>query len=185
MSELRCRWKVGVSLLALLAAAALADESAFAARLLTATVEVDGQLVLQTAYSDSGTEKPATVWRYLAGEPGWAETAKIQADEAEPQRARLKGNIVIRIQHVDRQIVQANASELELVRIGLPGDRWFLPETEVERLAAASGISPPPVLPSWTGPLWPWLAVGAAMVIGLIVLLGFSFALRRPSRECK
>ena len=143
MSELHFRRKVGVALLALLIAAALSGESAYAARLLKAEVEVDGQIVLQTAYSDSGREKPATVWRYLAGEPGWAETAKIVADEADPQRARLKGNIVIRIQHGGSPVVQATASELELMRIGSPGDRWFLPEAELERVAAANGIQPP------------------------------------------
>jgi len=164
------RPNVGVSLLALLAAA-LAGESAFAARLLTATVEVDGKLVLQTAYDDNGTEKAATVWRYLAGEPSWAETAKIRPDEADPQRAQLNGNIVIRIQHVDRPIVQATASELELVRIGSPGDRWFLPDAEVERLAAASGIGRPTASSAFGGPMWPWIVGGLAAMVAVLALL--------------
>ncbi|HEX5104848.1 MAG TPA: hypothetical protein VFV87_13600 [Pirellulaceae bacterium] len=66
MSESRCRRTIYVSVLALSAGAALTGETVSAARLLKAEIEVDGKLVLQTAYSDDGTEQVATVWRYLA-----------------------------------------------------------------------------------------------------------------------
>lgn len=156
------------------AAALFADHPpAYAARLLAAEVEVDGKLVLRASYTDSGAENGPTVWRYLAGEPGWAETAKIQPDEADPQRAHLKGNIVIRIQHVDRPIVQASASELALVRIGSPGDRWFLPEAEVERIAADNGIPPPTVVHSPRATLGLAIAGGLALLGLALVLLVF------------
>jgi hypothetical protein len=170
-----------LSALAAIAGATVPCEAALAARLLQATVEVDGQLVLQTSYTDSGAEKRETVWRYFGKEPGWAETAKIQPDEADPQRAHLKGNIVIRIQHVDRPIVQANVSELELMRIGSPGDRWFLPESEVERIAAASGIPAPPALRSSDGGLLIALLAGLATMAMIGGLLVWAVWTRKPA----
>jgi hypothetical protein len=169
-----------------LAAAAfslVACQSAWAARLLKAEIEVDGKVVLQTAYSDRGTESPATVWRYLGDEPGWADTAMIQPNESDPQRARLVGNIVIRVQHGGSPLVEARASELELIRVGSPNDRWYLPEAEVERIAAANGIGPPSNSSKSPLHVGMWLAVGGTVVIlGLVVLLGIALAVRRPSR---
>jgi hypothetical protein len=84
----------------------------------------------------------------------------------------LSGNIVIRILHVDRPIVQATATELELTRIGSPGDRWFLPESEVERIAAANGIPVPPAFRLLEGGMLIALLAGLAaiaMVGGLVV----------------
>lgn len=174
MSELHFRMKVGVSLLALLAAVAQGGESAFAARLLTAEVEVDGQLVLRTSYTDDGTANRSTVWRYLGREPSMAETAKIQADEAHPEQARLTGDIVIRIHHGGGSIVLGNTTELQLVRIGSPNDRWYLPAAEVERIAAANGIPPPvaPGAPSAT--LWLGILCGLSVLILAVALLAWS-----------
>lgn len=120
-----------------------AGRPASAARALTATVEVDGRIVLQTFYTDDGLQPPERVWRLLGREPGHATTAAIPADAADPSRAALRGDLVVRIRHVDRTIVEAKASELTLVRAEPSGDRWFLPGEEVERVAHANGIPRP------------------------------------------
>jgi hypothetical protein len=180
MSELHSRWKVGASLLALLAAAALGDESAFAARLLTAEVEVDGKLVLRTSYADDGTANRSAVWRYLGREPGMAETAKIQPDEANPDRARLTGNIAIRIHHGGGSVVLAKATELQLVRIGSPNDRWYLPADEVERIAAANGI--PRNAPMGAPAATFWLAIVALLAVLVLALVLLAWVMWPRSR---
>lgn len=158
---------------------------AFAARLLTATVQLDGQTVLQSKYQDDdswGTPPgPATVWRYLGKEPIWVEQgAQIQADAADPVRAKLRGNVVVRVQHVDRLIVEAKADELTLVRANPSSENWYLPADEVERLAQANGI---PAAPSRTRfervSLWLWPVV-AALVVGISACL---LIRRRPRRS--
>lgn len=158
--------------LVMVAAALFADQpTACAARLLTAEVEVDGKLVLRTAYTDDGTANRSTVWRYLGREPGMTETAKIQADEANPQQARLNGDIVIRIHHGGSPIVQAETTKLQLVRIGSPNDRWYLAAAEVERIAAANGIPRPVASGSPSATFWLGIIGGLAVLVMALVLL--------------
>jgi hypothetical protein len=164
---------VVVHLLAGVATVLVAGQSAFGARLLKATIEVNGQPVLETAYSDRGTESPETVWRYLGSEPGWVETAKIEPDPKNLQRARLEGEIVIRVTHGGQQVVEGRATKLELIRFGSPNDRWFLPESEVERLAAANGIAQPAQGASLNGPVWLWLIGGLAAIVVAVGLLAW------------
>lgn len=126
---------------------------AFAARLLNATIELNGQRVQRTYYQDndmwSAPPGPPVVWRYLGEKPLWAEKgASIKADPADALKARLEGALVIRFQHGDRPIVEAKASELSLMRSDPASDLWFLPKAEVERLALANGIPSVPA-PSW------------------------------------
>jgi hypothetical protein len=114
--------------------------STFAARLLSATVELNGQMVLRTAYEDDdfwgSPPGAATVWRYLGKERLWVEKeAQVCAGAAHPLRAKLRGTLIIRLQHVDRLIVEAKAAELTLIRADPSSDKWFLPAEEVERLA--------------------------------------------------
>jgi hypothetical protein len=148
-SIVRKRQRLAVSLLGVWLWLAMGN-SAFAARLLSATVELNGQTVLHSQYQDDdfwgAPPGAATVWRYLGKEPLWVEKgAQLHADAADPLRAKLRGNLVIRLQHVDRLIVEAKAADLTLIRAGPSSDKWFLPAEEVERLAQANGI---PALPS-------------------------------------
>src|SRR5262245_13760250 len=122
---------------------------ASAARLLTATIKLNGQTVLQATYPDNdywGAPPAATVWRYLGKEPMSVEKAQIQADAADPLQATLRGDLVIRILHVDRLIVEAKATEVTLIRTSPASDKWILPAEEVERLAQANGIPDAPSL---------------------------------------
>ena len=158
--------------------------SAFAARLLSATVQLDGQTVLQSKYQDDdfwGTPPgPAVVWRYLGKEPIWVEKgAHVHADGTDPLHAKLRGNLVIRIQHVDRMIVEAKATEITLIRPDPSSDKWFLPAEEVERLAQANGI---PAVPSRTLFERPstWLALGIAALV-LVGSIAAWLLMRRQS----
>lgn len=120
---------------------------ASAARLLHATIEQDGQIVLRTAYQDQGTAEAATVWRYLAKGPLWAEKgAGIKAAADDPRKSRLTGAITVRVSHVDHTIALVKTSELNLVRANPDTEEWHLPPAEVERLAKANAIPDPPVL---------------------------------------
>jgi hypothetical protein len=143
--------------------------SAFAARLVSAIVQLDGQTVLSSTYQDDdfwgAPPGGATVWRYLGKEPMWAEkTVRVTGEAAEPLRAKLKGILVIRLQHVDSPIVEAKASELTLIRADPSSDKWFLPAEEVERLAEANGIPGLPS-PSLFQPAITWLGLSLAAVV--------------------
>lgn len=143
-----------------------------AARLLTATVELDGQIVLNTAYPDDSNPYQERVWRYLADPPGWTESSKIQASHDDPLRAELKGEIVIRIVHVSRTIVEARATELTLVRPDPLSDYWHLPDSEVERVATANGIGEASIFHLSEGErVQAILAVAGGVVIVALVLV--------------
>jgi hypothetical protein len=62
-------------------------------------------------------------------------------------QAKLRGFVIIRLQHGDRLIVEAKAAELTLIRAAPSSDNWSVPAEEVERLAQANGI---PAVPSPT-----------------------------------
>jgi hypothetical protein len=143
--------------------------SAFAARLVTAIVQLDGQTVLSLTYQDDdfwgAPPGAATVWRYLGKEPMWAEkNVRGTGEAAEPLQAKLKGTLVIRLQHVDSPIVEAKASELTLIRADPSSDKWFLPAEEVERLAEANGIPGLPS-PSLFQPAITWLGLSIAAIV--------------------
>ncbi len=65
----------------------------------------------------------------------------ISVDRADPLKAKLRGHVVIRIQHVDRLIIARETSELRLIRTTPSSERWFVPAEEVERVA--KGLPPP------------------------------------------
>src|SRR5262249_29715057 len=141
--------------------------SASAARLLTATIELNGQTVLQSTYPDNdywGAPPAAAVWRYFGREPMSVEKAQIPADAADPLQAKFRGDLVIRILHVDRLIVEATATDLTLIRRSPASDKWFLPAEEVERLAQANGIPDEPSLALFDSST-AWLGLGIAAVV--------------------
>jgi hypothetical protein len=88
----------------------------------------------------------------------------VTADAAQPLQAKLKGSLVIRLQHVNHLIVQAKASELTLIRANPSSDKWFLPTEEVERLAPANGIAGLPS-PSRSQRANTWLGLSIATVV--------------------
>jgi hypothetical protein len=143
----------------------MANGPAHAARLLGATVELDGRVVLSTAYEDDSNPYPERVWRYLGREPLWADVSEVSADPANPARANLRGPLLIRIRHTTSPIVESTASELTLVRKETTGDRWFLPEGEVERIAQANGIPRPALLALSEGESWRIAFVGGGLVL--------------------
>ncbi len=127
-----------VSLAALLLLAAPTQ----AARLLNVHFEQDGKAVLLTYYDDGGRADAPKVWRYLATQPIMVakKPVGIAADAQDPKTAVLTGAIRIRVQHVRRVIVEATVKRLKLVRKDTKDQRWFLPSSEVERIAKAAGI---------------------------------------------
>jgi hypothetical protein len=163
--------------------------SAFAARLLSATVQLNGQTALHSTYQDDdfwgAPPGAATVWRYLGKEPLWVEKGtQVQADAADPLRATLRGILVIRLQHVDRLIVEAKTAELTLIRANPSSDKWFLPAGEVERLAQANDI---PAVPSLTlfERASTWLGLSIAAVVLVVSISAWLLIRRRrePSSE--
>jgi hypothetical protein len=161
---------------------------AFAARLVTATFQRDGQTVLRSTYQDNdfwgAPPGAATVWRYLGKEPMWVEKGvQVAADAAEPLQAKLKGSLVIRLQHVDRLIVEAKADDITLIRADPSSQKWFLPTEEVERLAQANGILDlaSPTLFERAN-IWLWLSVAAVAVVSICTWLLIR-ARRRPANE--
>lgn len=165
------------------------DSSAFGARLLSATVQLDGQTVLQTSYQDddmwSAPPGAATVWRYLSKKPLSAEkVVQLEVDNSKPLQAKLQGTLVIRMQHVNRVIVEAKATELTLIRADPASDQWYLPVDEVERLAQANGI---PGLPSATlfqfASTWLGLTAAAAVVVSLAAWLLLRARQRHPGEQ--
>ena len=161
--------------------------SAFAARLLSATVQLNGQTLLHSTYQDNdfwGAPDAATVWRYLGKEPLWVEKgAQVQADAADPSQASLRGDLIIRLQHVDRLIVSAKATELTLIRSDPSSDNWFLPAEEVERLAQTNGIPAVPTLTLFERAS-SWFGVSIVAVV-LVVMSAWLLIRRRrqPSSE--
>jgi hypothetical protein len=152
--------------------------SAFAARLVRATVQLDGQTVLHSTYQDDdfwgAPPGAATVWRYLGKEPMWVENGvQFTADAAEPLRVKLKGDLVIRLQHRDL-IGEAKASELTLIRADASSDKWFLPVDEVERIALANGI--PNVPSSFWERTGVWLGVIVAAIVVVVSVNRQNFA---------
>jgi hypothetical protein len=160
----------------------LVGDSTLAARLLHATVELDGEVVLSSSYTSPDSAAAATVWRYLSQESYHTEISpKVELDSADPLRANLHGSIVICIRHVERVIVEAKATELTLIRAQPTSDQWFLPQGEIERLAQSNGIPDPPVVdPSMFELLW-WLVPLA--VVGLLIATVLVMALWLLSRS--
>jgi hypothetical protein len=182
----RKRQKLAVSLLGVWLWLAVGS-SAFAARLLTATIQLNGQTVLHSTYQDNdywGAPSAATVWRYLGKEPLWVEKgAQVQADAADPLQANLRGDLIIRLQHVDRLIVSAKATELTLIRADPSSDKWFFPAEELERLAQTNGIPSVRTLTLFEHAS-SWLGVSIVAVL-LVVTSAWLLIRRRrqPSRE--
>jgi hypothetical protein len=157
--------------------------STFAARLVSATVQLNGQTVLHSTYQDEdfwgAPPGAATVWRYLRKEPLWVEPgAQVQADATDSLQAKLRGLLIIRLQHVNRLIVDAKAAELTLIRTAPSSDKWFVPAEEVERLAQANGI---PAVPSLTlfERASTWLGLGIATVVLIVSLSAWPWIRRR------
>jgi hypothetical protein len=163
--------------------------SALAARLVTAIVQLDGQIVLRSTYQDDdfwgALPGAATVWRYLGKEPLWVKKGvQVTADAAEPLRANLKGSLVIRLQHVDRLIVESKAADLTLIRADPSSEKWFLPAQEVERLAQANGIPDVPS-PAFFARASPWVGVSVAAAVVVVSISGWLLirARRQPRGE--
>lgn len=116
----------------------LTGEPALAARLLRATVELNGQMVFSSGYGDddlNGVAPASTVWAYLGHEPLWCEAGNNVA-------TTLQGVVAIQIMH-GSIIAQATVTNLNLAQTH---GKWFLPADEVERTARAAGLTVNPTL---------------------------------------
>ena len=130
-----------------------------------ATVELDGQVVFRSIYLDweSGYANGATMWRYWGTEPVGCEVPpQFEACDTNPLRARLVGSLYLKLEQSGRIIVDGSANELTLVRTHIDSNRWFLPNTEVERVAQLSGI---PAAPLDYEKLLCWLSL-CIMIVG-------------------
>ncbi len=154
--------------------------SAFGMRFLKASVELNGQVVLRSAYKDGGRVDGATVWRYWGTEPMFGEVSHpFEASSEDPLRTTLVGSLHLKFEHVNRIIVEGRVNKLTLIRTHIDSNLWFLPRTEVERIAKLSGISAAPLDYE---KLLAWLCL-CIIVVGIPGL--YVVAARRAMRESK
>ena len=120
--------------------------AAFGVALLTASVELDGQVVLRTSYAEHTSRDGATVWRFWGKEPKYGDVLHpFPASEIDPLRATLSGSLYLKIEDSWGIIVDGHAHDLTLRRTHTGSKLWFLPSREVERIAELSGIPPAPL----------------------------------------
>lgn len=121
------------------------EQTALAARAIRLEILLEGEVVASGLYTAGDRTPPEVVWRYLKEPPGFIseEDQKIKADESNPLRAALTGNIEVRLRHVERVLASAKVTHLSLVRPEEARSNWHLPEAEVERLAQIAGLPTP------------------------------------------
>jgi len=151
-------------------------ESAYAARLLTFTIEVNGQKVFETMHTDDGLAKPAEVWSYLRS-TSFKATGKLPSEPGEEMQMKLQGTVVIRAIHAGRTLAEAKVTELTLTRPNGTGAEWSLPTDEVVRTAGIAGLSLPPSEPVGQTQPWQWWARGISIFILLAIVV--SMVVRR------
>ena len=123
----------------LLALAPLASGCFGGQRLLEATVERDGEPVLQAKYGISDQATPAAAWSQLAGRH-FKAVGPVTPDAGDPNKATLKGKIRITLRHAGTHFASADADQLRLVRVAGADDEWEIPKEEVERTAKTAGF---------------------------------------------
>lgn len=138
-------------------------ESAYAARLLRYTIEVNGQMMFDTIHTDNGLAKPAEVWSYLRT-TSFKAAGKLPGEPGAVQ-VKLQGTVVIRAMHVDRTLAEAKVTELTLTRPSDTSTEWSLSPEEVVRTAGIAGLD---VTPSETQP-WQWWARSISAFILLVI----------------
>ena len=110
--------------------------------LLDLEVRVDGALVLTTGFDASDSAPLKEIWANAARPPFSADSASstVVPTADDPLKAKLKGTVSLRIIHVDRLITSAAVPDLELKRDN-PGDhKWYLPESELQRVLEEADI---------------------------------------------
>jgi hypothetical protein len=125
-----------------------AGGTASAAAAVGQSIEVDGKLLLDHVGAGKPHAEPAFYWWLLGRGMGVTEDAEIKADEGNPRKATLTGEIVIRVRvRGDYEFAMATVNTLNIERKAV-GSRyfWYLSEEEIRRTGAIAGIelSDPP-----------------------------------------
>jgi hypothetical protein len=131
------RPRFAVLLLAL--CACFASSGCGGQRLLEATVERDGEPLLQAKYGVSDQATPAAAWGQLVGKH-FKAVGPITPDAGDPNKAVLKGKIRITLRHTGTHFAGADVDQLRLVRVTGAEDEWEIPKDEVERAAKSAGF---------------------------------------------
>src|SRR5262245_5697894 len=102
---------------------------AWALRVISISVELDGKVVLSGDWGDSGYASPYLVWRYLRTAPlrpvqGFA----VKPDPERPFEAVIRGKIRVKVQYG----AEAGASELKLERNNKFEEQWLIDSKWVE-----------------------------------------------------
>lgn len=101
----------------------------FAARLVRMSVSIDGKVVMNASWGDSGNAGPDIVWDYLTNAKFQPTNGfSVEPDRENPLRATLTGNVVLNVSYGGR----ADLSELKLVRTAENGP-WQIPQEEIDR----------------------------------------------------
>lgn len=145
-------------------------------KVLTMEVYQNDQLVLRTLFDAPDSESPAQWWRRAGQEPSRSEeeVLRVNPDPGDPLRATLKGAIRIQILRTTNLQTTASLTDLELVRRAVETSKWFLPESEVERVVRAMQ---PVVTTKFTLVGLPPLSVAAGLAI-VTALPAFIFGVR-------
>lgn len=150
-----------------LAAFLVATNIAFAARIVTVEILIDGEEVMGIARTDLG-EDHATMWQYLKADRFSVERDfEVPALEEDPLKAVLIGKLEMRLVYGNSDIAaRAQMDQLTLVRRTADSDEWFLDPADVDRTMALAGLRiPPRVAPP------PPSSLGARLVAGLVIFL--------------
>ncbi len=158
--------------------------SAQAARLVRLTVEVNGQTVLESHYTDDGLEDAATVWSYFRTTSLKAEAkAKLPVEPSDALSMKLQGNVVVKAVHAGRTIAEAKLTELSLNRRDGASTEWSLTPEEVERTARAAGLTVQAASPvAETKPWQNWLRILSFIIL---LLIGVSLVAQTRKRREK
>lgn len=105
-------------------------------RLLTVQIELDGVITFEGIRGVPDNMPVEQMWSVLKDVSFQLTNKAAVSNSADTQTCSLNGKVVVRIQHVDRNLGRAALTSLSL-RKGEPGSSWSLEQNEVDRIKRA------------------------------------------------
>lgn len=96
-------------------------------------------VVLETNFDVSDSKGIAAIWDEAGEVPFASPVVKITPSEQDPTRARLEGEVVVRISH-STVLGEVKLIDLQLIRSDAFATDWRLPRAEIQRAKAAAGL---------------------------------------------
>jgi hypothetical protein len=150
-----------------------------AARLLKFTILVDGKVAYSGLHEDDGRAGKAQVWSY------WESVKLLRESDAPPTapdetlRSRLRGQVMLRVEHGQQVLAEASLADLLLLRDDPQSVNWKVAPEEIDRTAKLAGVRPLPDQMRERSKLDSlWLILGALV----IAAIAFTFIQYRGGR---